>query len=71
MLPDIFGLRKCKKVQEHIEEEIRKLKGDDEMWSGIESLDQLRSEAAASPTGWIKVSIEQLNQVKTEIEERG
>lgn len=37
------------------------------MWSGIKTLDKLRSEAAASPTG-IKVSIEQLNEIKNEIE---
>ena len=37
------------------------------MWSGIQSLDELRSKAAASGTGCISVSIEELNSVKDEV----
>ena len=38
-----------------------------QMWSGIQSLDELRSKAAASGTGCISVSIEKLNRVKDEV----
>lgn len=40
------------------------------MWSRIKTLDKLRSRAAAAPSGTIKVSIHELNQIKGEIEER-
>jgi len=39
------------------------------MWSGIETLDKLRSKAAASTTGTIKVTIEELNKVMSEIQD--
>ena len=38
------------------------------MWSGIISLDNLRSKAAAAQGGIIKVTIEQLNEVMIEIQ---
>ena len=37
------------------------------MWSDIQSLDELRSKAAASGTGFISVSIEDLNRVKDDV----
>ena len=36
--------------------------------TGIKTLDELRMKAASSPTGMIKVSIEELNKIADEIE---
>ena len=38
------------------------------MWTGNKKLDELRSKAAAEPSGVIKVSIEELNQILPIIE---
>ena len=37
------------------------------IWSGVESLDKLRIKAAVSSTGCVLVSIEDLNAVKAEV----
>ena len=37
------------------------------LWTGIKTLDELRSKAAYESTGVIQVSIEQLNQIGDEV----